>query len=359
MPDTVTYLRPAAVADSVAGTAGGAVAGSAAAPAAGRPAVRPAASAVRPAAFAVRPAADSTSSASLVPAPAGSAAAVASAPARDTLAPFGGALCPDPAADPAADARAAWRTVDAAELYGAQSAAVAAPGPRAGERASLVRNAAFEGAVLLLAGLYVMLLYRHLGDVRSLLSLISRDTASVERLAEDPGRSGFGRFLRVAAAIGLLFAGIAVVKGADELVPPHRAAALAPMAVAALPGLATLLCALVAGFRIAALRIAGAVTRTQPFVGQLLLVGRIYFALAVLFAVPLVTLYALCPRGGGSLWLCLAAGALAVTSMLYLRESLHLFIGKKISILHWFLYLCAVEIFPVSFVWLLLAGSSQ
>ena len=188
MPDTVTYLRPAAVADSVAGTAGGAVAGSAAAPAAGRPAVRPAASAVRPAAFAVRPAADSTSSASLVPAPAGSAAAVASAPARDTLAPFGGALCPDPAADPAADARAAWRTVDAAELYGAQSAAVAAPGPRAGERASLVRNAAFEGAVLLLAGLYVMLLYRHLGDVRSLLSRISRDTASVERLAEDPGR---------------------------------------------------------------------------------------------------------------------------------------------------------------------------
>ncbi|WP_300904767.1 DUF4271 domain-containing protein [uncultured Alistipes sp.] len=352
MPDTVTYLRPAAVADSVAGTAGGAVAGSAAAPAAGRPAVRPAASAVRPAA-------DSTSSASLVPAPADSAAAGASALACDTLAPLGRAFSFDPAADPAADARAAWRTVDAAELYGAQSAAVAAPGPRVGERASLVRNAAFEGAVLLLAGLYVMLLYRHLGDVRSLLSRISRDTASVERLAEDPGRSGFGRFLRVAAAIGLLFAGIAVVKGADELVPPHRAAALAPMAVAALPGLATLLCALVAGFRIAALRIAGAVTRTQPFVGQLLLVGRIYFALAVLFAVPLVTLYALCPRGGGSLWLCLAAGALAVTSMLYLRESLHLFIGKKISILHWFLYLCAVEIFPVSFVWLLLAGSSQ
>ena len=38
--------------------------------------------------------------------------------------------------------------------------------------------------------------------------------------------------------------------------------------------------------------------------------------------------------------------------LLYLKESLMLFLSKKISILHWFLYLCAVEIFPVSFVWL-------
>ena len=41
-----------------------------------------------------------------------------------------------------------------------------------------------------------------------------------------------------------------------------------------------------------------------------------------------------------------------MTAFLYLKESLNLFISKKISILHWFLYLCTVEIFPVSLLWL-------
>lgn len=340
MPDTVTYLRPAAAGAS-------SVPAAASAPAGGAAGLR-----ADSAALAALSAADSAARAT-----ADSAAAGAYPFVGDTLAPFGRLLCLDPAA--AADAEAAWHTVDAAALYGVQSTAAAAPQPRPVAHGSLVRNAAFEGAVLLLAGLYVTLLYRNLGDVRSLLSRISRDAASAERLAEDPGRSGFGRFLRIAAAIGLLFVGIAVVKGADELIPPCRAALLPPSALLVLPVLATLLCALVAGFRVAALRLAGAVTRTQHVVGQLLLVGRIYFALTVIVAVPALALYALCPRGEGTVWLCLTAGALAVTSMLYLRESLNLFISKKISILHWFLYLCIVEIFPVSFVWLLLAGRPQ
>lgn len=44
-----------------------------------------------------------------------------------------------------------------------------------------------------------------------------------------------------------------------------------------------------------------------------------------------------------------------VTAILYLREVLNLFISKKVSILHWILYLCIVEVFPVSLLWLLVA----
>lgn len=258
-----------------------------------------------------------------------------------------------------ADTLLRWREAAPEAIYGTSSERPAAEPFRAEPRGSLTATASFEGAVLLLAGLYVMLLYRNLGDVRSLLSRISRDAASSERLAEDPGRSGFARFLHITTAIGLLFAGLTVVKGADELLPPARSARLAPELLLALPLLATLLCAAVAAFRSAALRLAGAVTRTQPVVSQLLLVRRTYLALAVVVTVPALALYALCPRGEGNVWLCLVAGGVAVTYMLCLRETLYLFIGKKISILHWFLYLCTVEIFPVSFVWLLLAGAPQ
>ncbi len=277
----------------------------------------------------------------------------------DTLAlPWGRCqAAPDSLADAfrAGDTLVRWREAAPETVYGLRSERADAPPFRAEARGSLVATVSFEGAVLLLAGLYVMLLYRNLGDVRSLLSRISRDAASSERLAEDPGRSGFARFLHVTTAIGLLFVGLAAVKGADELLPPARSARFAPELLLALPLLSTALCAVVVLFRAALLRLAGAVTRTQATVSQLLSVGRIYLALAVVVVVPALALYALCPRGEGNVWLCLVAGGIAVTYMLYLRETLHLFLGKKISILHWFLYLCTVEIFPVSFVWLLLA----
>lgn len=48
--------------------------------------------------------------------------------------------------------------------------------------------------MLLLAATYGTLLYRNLSDVRMLIGRISRDTASGQRLAEEPGSSGFSRF---------------------------------------------------------------------------------------------------------------------------------------------------------------------
>ena len=58
---------------------------------------------------------------------------------------------------------------------------------------SLTENPVFQGFVLLLAATYAMLLYRNLEDVRLLLTRVSRDRATGERLTEDPGGSGFSR----------------------------------------------------------------------------------------------------------------------------------------------------------------------
>ena len=49
----------------------------------------------------------------------------------------------------------------------------------------------FQSFVLLLAATYAMLLYRNLGDVRTLLGRISRDAATGKRFSEDPGGSGY------------------------------------------------------------------------------------------------------------------------------------------------------------------------
>lgn len=220
---------------------------------------------------------------------------------------------------------------------------------------SLTENAVFQGFVLLLAATYILMLYHHPGDIRGLLTRISRDTAGDRRLTEEPGASGFSRFLNLVTAVGILFMGVAVVKYGDSLMPRQLAEILPHGAVLVLSLLVSFACVVLAGLQLIAVRAAGAVTISQEFVSRLILLKRIYFSLGVIVASPALLLFALCPRGTGGVWFCAVAIGLTVTAFLYLKETFRLFLVKKISVLHWFLYLCTVEIFPVSFLWLLAA----
>ena len=235
-----------------------------------------------------------------------------------------------------------WRDTTAAAVFGPASVEAAPRTLPPSGAPSLTDNAVFQSFVLLLA----------IGDIRTLVGHISRDAASRQRLSEDPGSSGFSRFLHIVTAIGMLFLGVFAVKYGDALMPRLLTDTLSHGAVLAMSLLATLACTAIVACQAALVRIAGAVTVSQPFVSQLMLLRRTYFALAVIVTSPALLLFALCPRGTGNVWFSVITIELAMTAFLYLKESLNLFISKKISILHWFLYLCTVEIFPVSLLWL-------
>lgn len=245
-----------------------------------------------------------------------------------------------------------WRDTTAAAVFGPASVEAAPRTLPPSGAPSLTDNAVFQSFVLLLAATYATLLYRNIGDIRTLVGHISRDAASRQRLSEDPGSSGFSRFLHIVTAIGMLFLGVFAVKYGDALMPRLLTDTLSHGAVLAMSLLATLACTAIVACQAALVRIAGAVTVSQPFVSQLMLLRRTYFALAVIVTSPALLLFALCPRGTGNVWFSVITIELAMTAFLYLKESLNLFISKKISILHWFLYLCIVEIFPVSLLWL-------
>ncbi len=245
-----------------------------------------------------------------------------------------------------------WRDTTAAAVFGPASVEAAPRTLPPSGAPSLTDNAVFQSFVLLLAATYATLLYRNIGDIRTLVGHISRDATSRQRLSEDPGSSGFSRFLHIVTAIGMLFLGVFAVKYGDALMPRLLTDTLSHGAVLAMSLLATLACTAIVACQAALVRIAGAVTVSQPFVSQLMLLRRTYFALAVIVTSPALLLFALCPRGTGNVWFSVITIELAMTAFLYLKESLNLFISKKISILHWFLYLCTVEIFPVSLLWL-------
>ena len=172
-----------------------------------------------------------------------------------------------PFGDPFPELPAApWHDVPAAEVFGTASVLVPQQPIYSARAESLTENPVFQGFVLLLAATYAMLLYRNLEDVRLLLTRVSRDRATGERLTEDPGGSGFSRFLNIATTIGMLFMGVMVVKYGDSLMPGRLTELLPHGAVLALSLLATLACAGVVLFQLATVRMAGAVTLSQPFI---------------------------------------------------------------------------------------------
>jgi hypothetical protein len=99
----------------------------------------------------------------------------------------------------------------------------------------------------------------------------------------------------------------------------------------------------------------GVVTQSLSMVTALFRIRLVYFVLGVVLAAP-IFLTAMIGSGESSqMWMNLGLVTGAVTLLLYARESIELFISKKVSILHWILYLCAVEILPFTLVWQIIA----
>lgn len=248
-----------------------------------------------------------------------------------------------------------YRDVSPAEFYGAASVAVPPEPFRSPPGATIGDAPLYRGCLLALAAAYAVFVVRHRDDIVRLFGRVRRDTVRARDCDEESGGSGFGRFLNLAALLGTAFAGIAAVKyGAALPLPAWTAAVPQGTALLLHAGVFALACA-VAAYQFAALRTAGAVTLEQPFAAQLLRLKHTYFSFGAVVVSPPLLLFTLAPGGTGGAWLCLAAAGSAVTAVLYVRETLYLFLGKKISILHWFLYLCTVEVFPVSLLCLLAA----
>ncbi len=245
-----------------------------------------------------------------------------------------------------------WHPVRAEEVFGAASTRAAEQPVRDAHPVSLTQDAIFQGFVLLLAVAYVLLLYRHFDDIRRLFRIVSENRSN-ERLTADQGNIGFSRLIRVAVLLGLLFMGVAAVKYTDLFFPDFSAEMHVPGAVLGFSLFATLVFAAGGLFEAGLLRLSGAVTLLQPVTGRLLRLKGSYFAMAVILTAPVLLLFVFCAPHDGVAWSYVLITLLLIVSVFFFLETLNSFASKKISILYWILYFCAVELFPISFLWLI------
>ena len=246
-----------------------------------------------------------------------------------------------------------YRTVPIEEIFGSMTEQALLPQglPQPFEAAL---TGGFSLLVLLLAALYALLLYRHAGDMQQLLGRVLQDRTSEDRLYEDSAGS-FSRFLHLANLLGVMALAAAIVRLKGSLIPVHHIEELPFMAAAWWALLLMAALGVAALYRIGVTAAIGKITFTQPLFERLDVARRTCFALLTLVSVPLMAVWLLSPAEQGGWWFYMILIELIISLILYLHETYTLFISKKISILHWILYLCAVEIFPLSLL-VVLAG---
>ena len=211
----------------------------------------------------------------------------------------------------------------------------------------------FHAAVLLLLVCYVLVLYRHPELLKNLREHIFsagavRDDMNDNR--HDPMRGlSWGCLL-----LDILFVCTAAVRLTDMADPAAAAAMPLAARMLAVPVAAALFC-MVAAFQSSLLALSGTVTVSRPLTSALARIRNIYFRLATVVLTPVLLLWALSPAGRGQTFAIIIAVELLLIVLAFLRETFLLFISKKLSIYHWFLYLCTVEAFPLSLICLLAA----
>lgn len=218
--------------------------------------------------------------------------------------------------------------------------------------APLTATPLFGALVLGLVIFYALLLHQHLSDALTLVGRLTRERTTSDRLTED-STSDYARFLNLTTILGMLLTGAAVIRIAVPYLG-YTPLAMWP-ATGAFWGCIALFItfAAILLYRHGISALVGQLTYTQPLFEQLNRLAQLFFALLTLVSTPILALWLLAPVGEGRLWLWVIIIELVIIFVLYLKETLSLFISKKISILHWFLYLCGVEILPVSFLLLL------
>ncbi len=220
--------------------------------------------------------------------------------------------------------------------------------PRDGNGGRLSEGIVYQVSVLALAVGYCLLIYYFRSSVVALVKML-RSRIYTEKLLDEANYT-FSLFLNLVTGLGVLALSIAIVRGTDLFSPGGWAGGLPAWAQeAAVPVVAVAL-GLVWLYQFLVVGLSGWITLSMGFAERLIYLRRLVGALASVTLVPLLLLCTLGSAGAQYVifWLLMLPLAAVLGFMAW--KTYMLFREQNVSILHWFLYLCAVEIFPVSLI---------
>ncbi len=95
----------------------------------------------------------------------------------------------------------------------------------------------------------------------------------------------------------------------------------------------------------------GVVAASPETTKVIYLIKGITMSILTMIATPTIICYALAHGSAQQFFLYIIVFTLVAVASVYVFETFLLFMAKKVSVLHTILYLCAVEVFPVTLLW--------
>ncbi len=194
---------------------------------------------------------------------------------------------------------------------------------------------------------YIFCIYRYFDDIAVLFrSVFQRQVVSHDRAEERRHSDIFY------GSLGKLFLlGVAFVSVLTSMFLWRADALLEPSQLFYAPFVVVALFVVIVMAQYALMFIIGFVTQSVYEVSALMRIRLIYFVMAVVLVAPILLVSQMGVGEGYRGWLSVGYIASSLVLVLFVRESIGFFISKKVSILHWILYLCAVEILPLTLLW--------
>lgn len=215
-------------------------------------------------------------------------------------------------------------------------------------RSFLTDSLVFKLVVLLCFAGYCITLYLYRQQASALLGVF-RSKLYVDNLLDERNYT-FDNFLNSLVSLGILTLSLAIVKAADMLAGADMAGTLPGWAVFLLAPVAWVLLGLIFLYQTLVLKISGTLTYSGKFISNLRYIRKIDFSVAAVLLTPFFLMFSTSAESDARAISYIIIAVLCAIVIFHLARTWMLFVDEKISKLYWFLYLCAVEIFPVTFL---------
>ena len=245
-----------------------------------------------------------------------------------------------------------YREVTPEELYG-ETSELGTGGTFAPYDESLTATPLFQSVVLATLIVYLAILLRSWGFIRSIWNDAFK-TNSDQRMVFEGGELPLQRFKLTASLLGLAVTALAMVRIAESEIPTTSEIYSSSIAsYAPLVALGAILIIVLWCFAYHRL-MAWIIESDSP--NALAMIGYTNFVRLVVLLYPITAMWLLADGSDSSAYSITLIICSSVLLLLYLKDTFVFFLGKKISIFYWILYLCTAILLPWSLLVKLLAS---
>ena len=245
-----------------------------------------------------------------------------------------------------------YREVTPEELYG-ETSELGTGGTFAPYDESLTATPLFQSVVLATLIVYLAILLRSWGFIRSIWNDAFK-TNSDQRMVFEGGELPLQRFKLTASLLGLAVTALAMVRIAESEIPTTSEIYSSAIAsYAPLVALGAILIIVLWCFAYHRL-MAWIIESDSP--NALAMIGYTNFVRLVVLLYPITAMWLLADGSDSSAYSITLIICSSVLLLLYLKDTFVFFLGKKISIFYWILYLCTAILLPWSLFVKLLAS---